>query len=554
MEFPTLGYLSPDQATDQVMNALGNAMKNRIAGLFEKAKTQNCRQKIAEHFGYFVEAIGREESLPFVDEEFTNECGEPVYDWNDLPEGMHLGDVQNRTYQPPRNETEYLDDPADLKLLYGILTHDNPKATIRLIEALYEPGHQFVVHVDRKYPSTQNDMIEYAISRQYVHIIGDDRRVSVNWGGFSMVNATLQLLKYSFQHSIDFHRFIHISSSSYPLASNPEIRHRLASYPLDANFFHVILQPSRLQNKGWHYFVECDNSLHRIFQLHPIRSETNGIDIFTSSQWFILSHEFAQYLAEAERGSLADHFLRYAEHVVVADETYFGTVLRNSRFCSKHHNSNFLHLQFDRWESDIPEAERDSRKCPMPDPNHCGRSPTTMTVDYADILELSAELFARKVRKCAWNLRHSAKRSILQFDDDVDTNVKDVIDSWRMKRAHAIEHEQVDPGAAFQMRKMEFEGHGVLIVAKDTVGDETPLCLTIGETGNKVELLPCFHKSVPPTLAPGWETGGVITKETVLHTRWEVGPCTSDGNLTREYVPPCSMWVVLAHRCSSRNQ
>ena len=85
------------------------------------------------------------------------------------------------------------------------------------------------------------------------------------------------------------------------------------------------------------------------------------------------------------------------EHVVVADESFFGTVLRHTAYCKKHHNSNFLHLQFDRWESELPAGKRDERKCPMPNPDHCGRSPTIMTVDYADILELSNELFARKV-------------------------------------------------------------------------------------------------------------------------------------------------------------
>ena len=393
-----LDRLSPEEATNVVLNKMTDSVKDRMAGLFEKATTDSCRRMIADHFSYFIHAIGREETLPFADVHFKNECNETVYDWDDLPEGMHLGDIQNRTYQPLRNETTYIDDPADLKLLYGILTHDNPIATIRLVEALYEPGHQFVIHVDRKYPSTQADLLRYAAERPHVHILDDDRRVSVNWGGFSMVNATLQLLKHAFHHSIQFHRFVHVSASTYPIASNPEIRHRLAMYPLDANFFHVILQPSRTPNHGWHYFVECDDLLHRIFQLQPLRRETNGIDVFTSSQWFILSQEFAQYLAEAENGSLVDHFARYAEHVVVADETFFGTVLRNTRFCSKHHNSNFLHLQFDRWESDLPVELRDQRKCPMPDSNHCGRSPTTMTIDYADILELSSELFARKVR------------------------------------------------------------------------------------------------------------------------------------------------------------
>ena len=53
--------------------------------------------------------------------------------------------------------------------------------------------------------------------------------------------------------------------------------------------------------------------------------------------------------------------------------------------------------QFRCHQPGVPAGKRDERKCMMRDPNHCGRSPTTMTVDYADILELSNDLFARKV-------------------------------------------------------------------------------------------------------------------------------------------------------------
>jgi Core-2/I-Branching enzyme len=407
-----LGLLTAESATDIVVDAITRSLKTRLEILFTKAITSECRTKIGQHMSYFINAFGKEESLPFADVMFPNECGEPVYDFRNMPDGIHIGDIQNRTYQPPRNESsEYIDDPDNLILLYGILTHNDPMATIRLIDSLDEDGlqhkHQFVVHVDGKeiYDNTQLALLEYSATKSNVHIVPNDKRVRVNWGGFSMVNATLQILKYAFdidneskyENAIGFHKFIHLSSSTYPIASNPEIRHRLASYPLDANFLYIIMQPTRASPYVWHYFVECDDALHRIYQLPVLRDPVHGANTFTSSQWFIASYEFAQYLAEAPSGSFVDHFIRYAEHVVVADETFFGTVLRHTKFCHKHHNNNFLHLQFDRWESDLPASKRDERKCPMPNPDHCGRSPTLMTVDYADIMELSDNLFARKV-------------------------------------------------------------------------------------------------------------------------------------------------------------
>ena len=542
---------------NDIAKQFGSALEQRLLKLFNKTKTHECRMKIATHLSYHINAIAAEESLPFTDVKFTNECDEPVYeDWSMLPEGMNIGDIQNRTYQPNRNESTYIPHMNRMKLLYVILAHDNPNATIRLIEALYEVGysHQFVVHVDGKYDATQSSLVRYATARTHVHIVPDPYRVRVNWGGFSMVNATLQAMRYAFaldsypvvsgkkpRRALMFHKLVHLSSSTYPIASNPEIRHKLSSYPLDANFLHVIMQPIHPNQYVWHYFVECDDAIHRIYQLPHLRHATHKVNLYTSSQWFIISRQFAYYLAVAEPGSFVDQYLRYIEHVVVADETFFGTVLRHTEFCHAHHNQNFLHLQFDRWESTMPVEQRDPRKCPMPDPNHCGRSPTTMTSDYADIIELSADLFARKV--CAFTtnlycftlylLDALLTNKMAQFDDSVDTKVKDIIDEWRVKRAHAIEHEGRDPGAAFSMNHINFEGHGVLIVAKDTVSDPEPLCLAIGPSGNKIELLPCFESWVPATLADTWETGAVIFSETKQHTRWSVGPCTTDGAVER---------------------
>ena len=120
-----------------------------------------------------------------------------------------------------------------------------------------------------------------------------------------------------------------------------------------------------------------------------------------------------------EGNSFVRLYKQYAEHTVVADELFFGTILRNTKFCLKHHNDNFLFLQFDRWESDLGgtknddddgdaststgadigngEMKRNVKKCLSPDPNRCGRSPTILSKDDYFALELSDALFARKV-------------------------------------------------------------------------------------------------------------------------------------------------------------
>jgi len=523
-----LAHSDPKVAADFVMNTIGFSVENRLTQLFSKAKTPECRAKIAQHYAYFISAIGKEKFLPFqtFPWDLTNECpSDRKYNFNNLPEGVSIGDIQGRIYQPPNpkfqknkdfdnsanettstseqetahvadfdNETtkrykhvaEYIEDPKDLKLLYVVLTHDNPNGTIRLVNALYENGHVFVIHVDGKAEDVYQELRQHYKDTSYVHFVPSTHRVRVNWGAFSMVNATLQALKYAFavdseqayKHApLDFHKVVHIASTSYPLKSNTEIRRRLASYPLNANFFNVIFKPTNPGVGSWHYFVECDDAVHRIYRLTPLVSadfetENTGVDLYTSSQWWISSRDYAQYLAEARPGTFAQKYLQYIEHAVVADEHFFGVILRHvSPFCHAHHNSNFLHLQFDRWENEIQTGKRDPRKCIMPHPDQCGRSPTTMTIDYLPILELCGELFARK------------------FDDNIDSTIKDVIDVNRAREEEEfrrLEAEGVSQQANFSLFAPTFdptfEGEGVLIVAKETLKDQQPLCLGLGPT------------------------------------------------------------------------
>ena len=128
----------------------------------------------------------------------------------------------------------------------------------------------------------------------------------------------------------------------------------------------------------------------------------------------------------------------------------------------------------------------------MPSPDHCGRSPTTMTKDYMDILELSGDLLARKVIISVTLLPLSAcffphlLVSLSQFVDSVDSKIKDVLD---MKRNGTFEKDFVttETGEDDALGlNQTFAGHGVLIVAKHTANDDVPLCLGLGPSANQV--------------------------------------------------------------------
>lgn len=565
LHVPNLSTLSPEEAASTLLNGISTNLQERMSTMFTKAKTHECRAKIAQHFALFINGLATESKFPFQDWYYPSTCTAiPYYEnWDNLPPEVNAHELHHRVYQPPKDsvpEGTYIDKVEDLELVYVILTHDQPEATIRLIESVYvEKRTRFVVHVDGKESAdeTYDRLVEYAKERnegegeEYIRLVPNANRVRVNWGGFSMVHATLVAMKTLFgldyyaehpeeeeenpghdnPHAFSFHKMIHLASTTYPLASNTEIRDTLASYPLDANFMHILLQPNDPTPQVWNYFVECDDALHRIYRLPPLTIDKgHGIDIHTSSQWFIISREFAWYLANPPKNSLVDYLRDYMEHVVVADESFFGTILRNTHFCSTLHNDNFLHIQFGSWENESKtKKERDQRKCVMKNPDHCGRSPTTMTLDYLPVLELSGDLFARK------------------FDDVAEPLVKDYIDKRRAKEEERFLREEalakeieanktagVEVTEKLPLESWEFQGEGVMLVAKETVLDTVPLCLGLSKNGaNRVYLLPCFKEDVPPTLSPDWYTGAVIIEEIDNFARWDIGPCSSDGALYR---------------------
>lgn len=153
-------------------------------------------------------------------------------------------------------------------------------------------------------------------------------------------------------------------------------------------------------------------------------------------------------------------YSKYSQHIIIADENYFQTILMNSPFCDDIvTNNNHLFVIFDDWEHVKRSDLRDSRKCLLPDPNSCGRSPAILTMKHKNLLSVSSALYARK------------------FDNsnDLSLSLLNEIDTWLLdnytKQSHSDEgiefsilqtiHDQVScltssSDASLKMSKCQF--------------------------------------------------------------------------------------------------
>jgi len=75
--------------------------------------------------------------------------------------------------------------------------------------------------------------------------------------------------------------------------------------------------------------------------IHPIIS--TGIQIDGGSDWFALSREFVEYVADPNSDSLVTNLSRLFRYTLLPAESFFHTVLRNSRFCNTYIDNN-LHM------------------------------------------------------------------------------------------------------------------------------------------------------------------------------------------------------------------
>ena len=450
-------------------NDINLLLKDGMKRFSKNVKTLECQHLVEEHLLKHIYATTLEGPYPFEDVSFQTQCP-TARNYSSMPQSWFYkhnlnlpvnndNNNNNNSYVDNHNSSNNHVHEDNLSICYIMLTHNHPRLTLRIIRTLLDDDidHTIIIHVDKDednvYSILQQEIKNDTSLYQRVLLVPNNKRVSVIWGGFSVVQAMLNAMEMAMQlrnnkdndNRHNFQYLAAISGSTYPLRSNKEIRRVLSK---DTSKLYMDIKPRRVivgLPESWNYFVECDKSLHRVARLTIPR----GIDMFLGSQWWILPISAINWLLN---DPLSLQYAKYCQHVVVADENFFATLFKNSPFCSDIQNTNLLYLHFDRWENGLEQKKillketngdgwydeknynniigkrRSDYKCVNRDPNQCGRSPTTLTTDYANYLAMSRALFARK------------------FDPTVESSISmlDKLDEWRKVEQKIGELDQVE--------------------------------------------------------------------------------------------------------------
>lgn len=214
--------------------------------------------------------------------------------------------------------------------LFIIMAHNQPEMLQRIVGRLYSLNHYFYIHIDKKVDIRpfksqigEDDNIDWC----------EDNRIRVNWGGYSQIKCTLNLLRKSLTDNTYFD-FIHlISGVDYPCVSNELFddfffRSNQRSFmqfdtPKEVRMWRNDKYSERLK---WHFrdykFLEkimLPQILNRISPRKPMKG------VYAGWNWFSWHRNVAEYVM-----NFLDNNKRYLnrfKYTSCCDEVIFHTLL-----------------------------------------------------------------------------------------------------------------------------------------------------------------------------------------------------------------------------------
>ncbi|XP_023349783.1 xylosyltransferase oxt, partial [Eurytemora carolleeae] len=255
----------------------------------------------------------------------------------------------------------------------------------RLLRLIYKPHHFYFIHVDENSQWLFNNLI-YLESMKNIRLTRN--RFSPFWASNTLLFLLLACFEEILSLSWNWDYIMNISESDLPVKPIQQFENHLRKN-IGKNFvaFDPHNQAKFLRSHGLHkIFYNCDQHMYRIGE----RSVPTGLRWMGGSDWIILHREFLIYLIYSD-SSLIRSLNSIYFYSVMAPESYFHTVLFNSRFCSTIQNDNFRFVHWNKSE----ESCSCSRSM-----DWCGCSPLVLRVP--DIPHLKSRIqqhnvfFARK--------------------------------------------------------------------------------------------------------------------------------------------------------------
>lgn len=219
-----------------------------------------------------------------------------------------------------------------MRIAYILTAHDNYLHLERLIHTLNDDHIHFYIHIDKKSELPDN-------LGGYNNVTLIKNRVKVYWGGFSQVQATLNLLREAVAGNYDYYVFI--SGTHYPIRPKQQIYDRLST---GGQFLDIVkgFVKHKPETRVSRYYFEGFNRRKKynlktilfrgiefilaktIKRKYPFGQSYNG------ANWFAFTHKCTEFVLNF----LNEHpqYIKFYSTTHCPDEGMFHTIIGNSEF------------------------------------------------------------------------------------------------------------------------------------------------------------------------------------------------------------------------------
>jgi hypothetical protein len=278
-----------------------------------------------------------------------------------------------------------------VNVAYLITAYHQPRHLARLVQALDCSWARFVIHVDAKV-----DIVPFISALppcDRVTFLPDKQRVDCHWGGFGLVQASLNLIREATRREGGrLGRYCLLSGSDFPIKSIGQLH---AAFCSNREYLSVDREAGK-RNANSHFDRRVS---HYHFRDHPwlMRAGLSGriprlaaspIRLYVGSGWWSLTEAAIRFALDF----IDQHpwYMRHMRYVDIPDETFFTTLVKASPF-----SANIVD-DFEDPPSHDPLHSRNTYGSHYIDWRAGGSHPKVLTLADLPLIAPSAALFARK--------------------------------------------------------------------------------------------------------------------------------------------------------------
>lgn len=272
---------------------------------------------------------------------------------------------------------------------YLILAHTNPDQIRTLLGMLDDERNDIFVHIDAG-ASFGNERLQGCCSKSRLEFT--DKRISVHWGGVSIMHAELELLRKATQ--CGHYAFYHLLSGMDLPIKNQDTIHDFFDANPGKEFIHFWKMPAHTLRRVRYYtlfpegarsfYTNIPNNIFKVIMEKAGTSINKDVDFRFASQWFSITDKLARYTVNQEQW-----LCKVFRHTVMIDEIFMATLVWNSPFRAA------LYDGHEYAEGSTLECNANMRFIDWTRGSSI-RHPWTFTIDDLPLLEKVPHFWARK--------------------------------------------------------------------------------------------------------------------------------------------------------------